>query len=1343
MIMATQNPIEYEGTYPLPEAQLDRFMMRLSLGYPSAEAEEAILESQTSGDPLRESRARVELDDVLAMQEAVLARARRPRAAPLRRRTRRRRRGTTDDIYLGASPRAGIALLRAAKALAVLRGRDYVVPQDVKDLAGRVLSHRIILSPEAGTRRARRGGGDRAGSSTPCRCRVPGEMTRPTPGDGAPRRVAVAHLRRGAGSGHLGALPHRAGVRRHVPASPGCWSPPARGGCASTGTRHAGRSPSPATRCALSFRVTLSGSALPGLQDHARRRDRPRSAGATSPSRSRSLGPRASGRSTAGPWPAQRGVYRLPAFTAVVEDPLGLVRARQACRRAAATHRRAAARRSSPPARRASTPALRHGGGRRRLPTRDAWEFRGIRPHVPGEPLNRVDWKSTAKTGSLMLREMEAATDDDVTVLLNGAAADDAGRAARTRPSRSPSGPPARWPPSRCGPGTPSPCCCPSTAGDRSGSRRTRRAGAGCSARSPRLSPAGLARLGPSLRGHRRRPGAAPAAASSPSCVLGVDDGLVRALRQAARAGRRRSPWCTCVGEAGGGAARRRRTTTAARSRRRRHPLRPGWAAATTCARPSPRGAARAPGSGAMKDARPPLRRLLRRPRRDRRGRGRRIATPTIAPLLLAAVARWRRWPAGPGSSAGAPGRSPSSCCRWARTCWRAPRCPCRRTARRRRRTARLLRRRARASGARAYALDVFPLDVAGKADLRLLLSLVVYVAVGLAAFLALSLRRPLPAIVIVLVLPASASPPTSPRATSGRRWRSSCSPAACSSSRARCSASAGSRRRRSPAASPPSLAAVLAFSILGATSVEAGRPLQGLAHVGHRRRRHARASASTGCRTTRGCSTPPTTTRGHARPLAVASYWRANVLARVRRLRRWCGGAAGRSRAPAGPRAASYWVYEVPPRRPDAPGRTGHAALRRRVPPTPTTSSPGAGRSRCSTALPLDLRVSDAPASAVTPPRGPTLTYAVTAVVPELEPTDLIGRGRDYPAGRRAALPRAAVPGAAGDRRSGRRRPLAGRGGRVAGRPRVAGPVRAQRAHRRRRDRPLPDRPRRRGVPAHQLRLLAEAAVSRLPSRPTRRSSSRRTPGTASTSPARWRCCCGSTGSRRASRWASRTGEQERDGVVRRDAERRARLGGGVLPRRRLGAVRPDAGPTHPRRRATRRRAAPAPPPRPARPARSVAGAGGQRPSCRGRARVADRGGPGVQTAPPAPSEPPDPLAVAARRPRRPRRAGRPAARCCAGAACAAAPRRAPPRVVGARSTPTCETTASTCRASQTLDETARLLRERLGVDAGDLPARVQAVLFGGRPATTRTSPTSPPSAAACGDVCGRARAG
>jgi uncharacterized protein (DUF58 family) len=110
----------------------------------------------------------------------------------------------------------------------------------------------------------------------------------------------------------------------------------------------------------------------------------------------------------------------------VVEDPLGLVRARRSAggQLSVTVAPRLEELRSCSPC---ADSAARHGGGRRRLPTRDAWEFRGIRPHDPGEPLNRVDWKATAKTGSLMLREMEAASEDDLTVLLSGAAACDAG----------------------------------------------------------------------------------------------------------------------------------------------------------------------------------------------------------------------------------------------------------------------------------------------------------------------------------------------------------------------------------------------------------------------------------------------------------------------------------------------------------------------------------------------------------------------------------------------------------------------------------------------------------------------------------------------------------------------------------------------------------------------------------------------------------------------------------------------------------------------------------------------------------------------------------------------------
>lgn len=148
MVIATQNPVEYEGTYALPEAQLDRFMMRLRLGYPTADDEIALLDEGTSSDLLARVPTVVSDTQVLAMA----ATARGVRAVESVRRyvvalTTASR--STADLFLGASPRAGLALLAAARVLALLRGRDYVVPQDIKDLAIRVLSHRVILSPEA------------------------------------------------------------------------------------------------------------------------------------------------------------------------------------------------------------------------------------------------------------------------------------------------------------------------------------------------------------------------------------------------------------------------------------------------------------------------------------------------------------------------------------------------------------------------------------------------------------------------------------------------------------------------------------------------------------------------------------------------------------------------------------------------------------------------------------------------------------------------------------------------------------------------------------------------------------------------------------------------------------------------------------------------------------------------------------------------------------------------------------------------------------------------------------------------------------------------------------------
>jgi len=148
VVFATQNPVEYEGTYPLPEAQVDRFMVRLSLGYPTAEEESGMLAGHESRDKVLDLEPvadRAEIVDAVETAHRVHAsRALREYIVALLRRTR-------DDhrTELGASPRAGLLLLRAAKARALVRGRDHALPDDVQALADAVLSHRIMLAPEA------------------------------------------------------------------------------------------------------------------------------------------------------------------------------------------------------------------------------------------------------------------------------------------------------------------------------------------------------------------------------------------------------------------------------------------------------------------------------------------------------------------------------------------------------------------------------------------------------------------------------------------------------------------------------------------------------------------------------------------------------------------------------------------------------------------------------------------------------------------------------------------------------------------------------------------------------------------------------------------------------------------------------------------------------------------------------------------------------------------------------------------------------------------------------------------------------------------------------------------
>lgn len=151
LVMATQNPIEYEGTFPLPEAQLDRFLMRISLGYPSRADEIKILDRQQHVHPIEEIGQVVDTDELLELQERV----KEVYVDPLVKQyivsvveaTRKH-----PDVYLGASPRGSLGLQRTGQALALLRGRDYVLPDDVKFLAPHVLGHRIIINPSARVR---------------------------------------------------------------------------------------------------------------------------------------------------------------------------------------------------------------------------------------------------------------------------------------------------------------------------------------------------------------------------------------------------------------------------------------------------------------------------------------------------------------------------------------------------------------------------------------------------------------------------------------------------------------------------------------------------------------------------------------------------------------------------------------------------------------------------------------------------------------------------------------------------------------------------------------------------------------------------------------------------------------------------------------------------------------------------------------------------------------------------------------------------------------------------------------------------------------------------------------
>jgi len=148
MVLATQNPIEYEGTFPLPEAQVDRFLMRLQLGYPALSDEISILERQQFRHPFEDLKQVVSLNELTQAQEAIkdvfVSPALKRYIVDLVHQTREH-----PEVYLGASPRGSLALYRTAQARAAMVGRDFVLPDDIKSLAAPALAHRVILGPGA------------------------------------------------------------------------------------------------------------------------------------------------------------------------------------------------------------------------------------------------------------------------------------------------------------------------------------------------------------------------------------------------------------------------------------------------------------------------------------------------------------------------------------------------------------------------------------------------------------------------------------------------------------------------------------------------------------------------------------------------------------------------------------------------------------------------------------------------------------------------------------------------------------------------------------------------------------------------------------------------------------------------------------------------------------------------------------------------------------------------------------------------------------------------------------------------------------------------------------------
>ena len=151
MVLATQNPSDYQGTYPLPEAQLDRFMMRLEIGYPNPQQELEMLFSQLDHHPLDDIQAVLGVQELLSLQQAVLKVNVHQDIAVYLLKIIEQSRSATKDVLLGISPRGSLALFQAARARALLKGRNYVIPEDIHALSVPVLAHRLILRARSST----------------------------------------------------------------------------------------------------------------------------------------------------------------------------------------------------------------------------------------------------------------------------------------------------------------------------------------------------------------------------------------------------------------------------------------------------------------------------------------------------------------------------------------------------------------------------------------------------------------------------------------------------------------------------------------------------------------------------------------------------------------------------------------------------------------------------------------------------------------------------------------------------------------------------------------------------------------------------------------------------------------------------------------------------------------------------------------------------------------------------------------------------------------------------------------------------------------------------------------